>query len=157
MGAKANKLVVRECWSPNFSEREGIEVDTIVLHSTGGLIDGAISWLCNKSSKVSAHYVIAKDGIVYKLVAVSKSAWHAGKCRVKNANKRSIGIELEQLPSEHITEVQRDVLLRLIIILKRAIPTIKYLVGHREWNSRKVDPYNADMDELRRQTGLGYV
>lgn len=148
----AFKTIIRH--SPNHSDRNGVTIDTIMLHSTGGTLRGALEWLCNPASKVSAHYVIARDGTVYKLVPVSRSAWHAGKCRVPNANSRSIGIEMEQLPSDVWTEAQRDTLLRLIAVLKRAIPTIKYLVGHREWNSRKVDPYHVDMDELRRQTGL---
>lgn len=140
--------------SPNYSEREGVAIDTIMLHSTGGALEGALSWLRNPESKVSAHYLIARSGIVYKLVATSLAAWHAGKCRVENANKRSIGIELEQKLNQQWTAEQEDVTLRLIQVLRRAIPTIRYLVGHKEWTSRKRDPYKIDMDELRARTGL---
>jgi N-acetylmuramoyl-L-alanine amidase len=125
-----------------------------MVHSTGGSLRGSLEWLCNPNSQVSAHYLIAKDGTVYKLVPTSQAAWHAGRCRVPNANSRSIGIEMEQLPGDEWTAEQRETLLRLIAVLKRAIPTIQYLVGHREWNRRKVDPYHVDMDALRRQTGL---
>ncbi|MEJ5251921.1 MAG: peptidoglycan recognition family protein [Armatimonadota bacterium] len=139
--------------SPNHSDRGGVTVDTIMLHSTGSTARSALEWLCNPNSKVSAHYVIGKDGTVYKLVPTSRSAWHAGKCRVKNANSRSIGIEMEQLPGDEWTSAQRDTLLRLIRVLSRAIPSVKYLVGHREWNKMKTDPY-TDMNELRKITGL---
>ena len=148
----AFKTVVKN--SPNHSSRNGVPVDSIVIHSTGGSLRGSLEWLSNPASKVSAHYLIARDGTVYKLVPVSRSAWHAGRCRVPNANSRSVGIEMEQLPGDEWTEAQRDTLLRLIAVLRRAIPTIKYLVGHREWNSRKVDPYHTDMNELRELTGL---
>lgn len=143
--------------SPNWSERGGVEVDTIMIHSTGGRAEGSLIWLTSKKSGVSCHYLISRGGTIYKLVPTSKAAWHAGKCRVKNANKRSIGIELEQDPSEGWTGRQREILMRLIRILVRAIPTIKYLVGHKEWNKKKRDPYNVDMDELRTETGLGKI
>ena len=143
--------------SPNYSSRNGVEVDTVMVHSTGGALHGALAWLCNPASRVSAHYLIAKDGTVYKLVPVSQAAWHAGRCRVPNANSRSIGIEMEQLPNDVWTDAQKETLLRLIAVLKRAVPSIKYLVGHKEWNSRKVDPYGVDLDELRRLTGLEKV
>lgn len=146
------KTIVKN--SPNHSDRGGVTVDTIMVHSTGGSLRGSLEWLCNPNSKVSAHYVIARDGMVYKLVPTSRAAWHAGKCRVPDANRRSIGIEMEQLPQDEWTEAQRETLLRLIKVLKRAIPTIRYLVGHREWNSRKIDPFRTDTDELRQVTGL---
>lgn len=149
------KTIIRS--SPNHSSRNGVEIDTIMVHSTGGALRGSLEWLCNPNSKVSAHYLIARDGTVYKLVPVQQAAWHAGKCRVPNANSRSIGIEMEQLPGDVWTDAQKDVLLRLIRVLSRAIPSIKYLVGHKEWNSRKSDPYNTDMDELRKLTGLEKV
>lgn len=141
--------------SPNRSSRGGVVVDTIMLHSTGSGLSSALDWLCKRSSRVSAHYVVAKDGTVYKLVPVSETAWHAGRCRVAKANARSIGIEVEQLLNEVWTPEQYDVVLRLIAVLKRAIPTIKYLVGHFEWNSRKIDPFNINLDRLREVTGLG--
>lgn len=143
--------------SPNHSDRRGVVVDTIMVHSTGGSLRGSLEWLCNPNSKVSAHYLIARDGTVYKLVPVSRAAWHAGRCRVPNANSRSIGIEMEQLPGDEWTSSQHDVLLRLVRVLKRTVPTIRYLVGHKEWNARKVDPYNVDMDEIRNEGGLSSI
>jgi N-acetylmuramoyl-L-alanine amidase len=137
--------------SPNHSDRGGVEIDTIMLHSTGGALRGSLEWLCNPNSKVSAHYLLSKDGVIYKLVPITRAAWHAGRCRVPNANRRSIGIEMEQLPGDSWTDAQREVLTRLVRVLRHAVPTIKYLVGHREWNSKKIDPYNVDMDELRKR------
>jgi len=149
------KTVIRN--SPNHSDRNGVEVDTIMLHSTAAPVRSAVEWLCNPNSKVSAHYVVAKDGTVYKLVPTSRAAWHAGRCRVANANRRSIGIEVEQLPGDLWTAEQEDVVYRLVLVLRRAIPTISYLVGHREWNSRKTDPYGVDMNRWRERTNTMFI
>ena len=50
--------------SPNIGGR--IEPTLIVLHDTASPLasDGSISWLCNPQSKVSAHFVVGRDGRV---------------------------------------------------------------------------------------------
>jgi len=139
--------------SPNHSDRNGVPVDSIVIHSTAGGLDGALSWLCNPVSKVSAHYVIARSGDIYKLVPLSRAAWHAGYCpNFPNANSRSIGIELEQLPDHTPTQAQLDLLKRLIGQLRRHF-SIRYIVGHREINPRKRDPFHLDMNRFRQELG----
>jgi len=140
--------------SPNHSDRNGVPVDTIVIHSTAGGLEGALAWLCNPTSKVSAHYVIARDGTIYKLVPLSRAAWHAGRCpNFPNANRRSIGIELEQLPDQSPTQEQLDVLKRLIAQIRKYF-NIKHIYGHSEINPRKRDPFGIDMKELRKAHGL---
>ena len=137
--------------SPNHSDRGGVVVDTIVIHSTAGGLEGALSWLCNPANKVSAHYVIARSGDIYKLVPLSRAAWHAGWCPgFPNANRRSIGIELEQLPHQAPSKEQLEVLMKLIGQIRKYF-NIKYVYGHREINPRKSDPYHIDMNELRRK------
>ena len=57
----------------------------------------SIEKLCNFNSKVSSHYLINRNGKIFRLVEDSYIAWHAGKScwgRYKNLNKNSIGIEL---------------------------------------------------------------
>ena len=57
----------------------------------------SIMRLCNSKSGVSSHFVINRNGKIYRLVEDNKIAWHAGKScwgRCKNLNKNSIGIEL---------------------------------------------------------------
>jgi N-acetylmuramoyl-L-alanine amidase len=135
--------------SPNHSERNGAPVDTIVIHSTAGGLDGALSWLCNPASKVSAHYVIARSGDIYKLVPLARAAWHAGRCpNFPRANQRSVGIELEQLPGEPPTQKQLEALRWLVGEIRKQF-NIQYIYGHHEINPRKSDPYQVDMDALR--------
>jgi len=75
--------------SPNSSSRNGVEIDMIVLHcSTAATVEGTIHWFLNRNSRVSAHYVVDKNGDIYQMVREDLSAWHA-----KAANSRSIGIE----------------------------------------------------------------
>ena len=53
--------------------------------------------LTSAKSKVSAHYLIGRNGRISSLVDVKYEAWHAGKSmwkKIKNLNKNSIGIEL---------------------------------------------------------------
>ena len=57
----------------------------------------SINRLCNPRYEVSSHFVISRNGAVYRLVNDNKIAWHAGKScwgKYKNLNKNSIGIEL---------------------------------------------------------------
>ena len=54
--------------------------------------------LTNKSSNVSAHYLITRKGVIFNLLCPKYKAWHAGKSKWKNnvnINDYSIGVELE--------------------------------------------------------------
>lgn len=89
--------------SPNHKTRlPGVRVDTVLLHHTAsGPKDNSVSWLCNPTSGVSAHYVVDRNGTVYFLVAEERAALHAGICRFPwepevgyDFNHRSVGIEV---------------------------------------------------------------
>lgn len=122
-------------------------IDMIVLHSTGSdNAEGAIAWFNNPTSNVSAHYLIDRKGIVYKLVRTGNIAWHA-----KGYNARSIGIELVQAVGSPTTIEQRYALMELIISLVSVIKSIRYLQGHYELSSVKSDPYEKDIVPLIRQ------
>jgi len=90
--------------SPNNSPRNGAEVQAVVIHYDASLSDsGAISWMRNPQSRVSAHYHIGRTGVVTQLVDLERAAWHAGVATLPlpdgtslaaGANEHSIGIEL---------------------------------------------------------------
>lgn len=89
----------RERPSPNLSSRPpGAAVDMLVLHYTGmPSAAEAIDRLCDPAARVSAHYVIEEDGTVWRLVAESERAWHAGISfwqGTSDVNAASVGIEL---------------------------------------------------------------
>jgi len=79
---------VRFIPSPSFAP--GRVIDRIVIHITQGSFTGAINWLKNPNSKVSAHFVISGKGELVQMVNLKDIAWHATPY-----NTRSIGIEHE--------------------------------------------------------------
>jgi len=144
------------------SPRLGYKVDTIVLHATGNSsAKGALSHFRNPFSKVSAHYLIDKDGTIYACVNEARAAWHAGKCFLPYANQRSIGIELVNKNDgvDPYPDPQILALRQLIIEIKRRHP-IRYLVSHAEIampKGRKSDPKGFDMEALRQWAKLSYT
>ena len=82
--------------------------------------------LCNPKSEVSSHFLISKNGKIYRLVDDNKVAWHAGKScwgKYKNLNKNSIGIELvnkgHKIQYENFTSLQINNLIQLCLKLKK--------------------------------------
>ncbi len=66
------------------------KIDRIVIHTVEGSLEGAVSTFQKGARRVSAHYVVGKDGALVQCVADEDTAWHAGAW-----NGRSIGIEHE--------------------------------------------------------------
>lgn len=83
--------------SPNWDER-ALPIGMIVLHYTGmASAAAALDRLADPAAKVSAHYVVAEDGVVVRMVAEERRAWHAGRAwwrGVADVNSASIGIEI---------------------------------------------------------------
>ena len=108
-----------------------------------------IKRLCDENSKVSAHYLIKKNGELINLVPDLYEAWHAGKSRwkkVKSLNKHSIGIEIqnqghdykyENFSSKQITTIKK--LLKKLIKIYNI--DLKNILGHADISpDRKKDP-----------------
>ena len=56
-----------------------------------------LDWMGRAESQVSYHYLIGRDGAVYRLVPEDRRAWHAGASVWEgraNCNDYSIGIGL---------------------------------------------------------------
>ncbi len=151
--------------TPNISGRHGSKIDTLVIHHTGGKFPGCAAWLCNKESRVSAHYVLNRKGEIYQLADNKFATWHAGRSgfdynddgtisdQEKGMNRRSIGIELESYGYEYTTEQMESLKgLCLQLLYDYNIP-VKRVLGHKEIveNNRKWDPGNFDMDFFRRE------
>jgi monofunctional glycosyltransferase len=96
--------------SPNYSSRNEAIIDMIVLHSTtAATVEGTINWFQDRSSRVSAHYVVDKNGDIYQMVRDECSAWHA-----KAVNSRSIGIELVGTETDRLTVAQSKASAQLV-------------------------------------------
>ena len=83
--------------SPNFNDRL-LPVSMVVLHYTGmPTAAAALDRLADRASQVSAHYVVAEDGVVVRMVDEGNRAWHAGKSwwrGITDVNSASVGIEI---------------------------------------------------------------
>lgn len=135
--------------SPNFDDR-ALPVSMIVLHYTGmETAQAAIDRLRDPEAKVSAHYLIAEDGQVLRMVPEDKRAWHAGKScwrGIEDVNSASIGIEIVNPGHEFgyrpFFEEQIDALIPLVAgITERHGITRGNVVGHSDIApTRKQDP-----------------
>ena len=133
----------RERPSPNFDQRRPNFV--IIHHTSNDNAERALSTLTDPVRRVSAHYLIARDGAIYYLVGELDRAWHAGDSYwggSRDLNSASIGIELDNDGEEPFAEPQIESLLLLLADLKERykIPTPNFL-GHGDVApTRKSDP-----------------
>ena len=95
-------MVVPSCTHGGENRPQGV-----VVHATEGELAGALAHLRDPESRVSAHYVIDRDGTVYQLVPERVAAYHvacgvegcvascpAFLCEDKRPETRTVGIEL---------------------------------------------------------------
>lgn len=145
-------MTIIDAPSPNFDERAR-PISMIVLHYTGMQdAESAIARLRDPdaASRVSAHYVVAEDGTVLRLVPEEMRAWHAGAAKWRDiatdVNSASVGIEIvnpghefgyRPFPEEQIASV-----IQLVMQIKdRYQITRGNIVGHSDIApARKRDP-----------------
>lgn len=101
-----------------------------------------------KKHEVAAHYIIDRNGIIYKMVNEEQVAYHGGRGELPDNNNqintRSIGVELINTKSSYYTNIQYLSLIELWLTIK-AKYTIKFITGHAETAPiRKTDPWNFD-------------
>ena len=153
---------VRYVPSPNCDERPaGCAIDLLVVHHIslppgefGG--PGVVELFTNRldpaahsfyatvaGTRVSAHFLIRRDGELYQFVPCGGRAWHAGESSWKgrtHCNDFSIGVELEGSDEAPFTDAQYGRLAVLTRALKARYP-IRDIVGHSDVApGRKSDP-----------------
>jgi AmpD protein len=106
--------------------------------------------------RVSAHFLIQRDGQIVQFVSVNRRAWHAGRSSYAGreaCNDFSVGIELEGTDDLEYEAAQYAALEALITALLRAYPTLDRgrIVGHSDIApGRKSDPGDSfDWSGLR--------
>jgi AmpD protein len=148
--------------SPNCDPRpEGAIVDLLVVHNIslppGQFGEGYIAALftnqldCDahpyfdqlRALRVSAHFLIRRDGAVIQFVSTLDRAWHAGASRFgdrEKCNDFSIGIEVEGSDDEPFEPAQYGSLASLTAALHVAHP-LRHIAGHEHIApGRKTDP-----------------
>lgn len=161
--------------SPNCGARPpGATIDLIVVHSIslppgqyGGdgierLFTNRLDWRAHpyyreiEGLRVSAHFLVRRDGRCVQFVDCRARAWHAGASSWQgreNCNDYSIGIELEGLEGDRFESAQYESLARLIHVLTRRYP-ITAVAGHEHVApGRKHDP-GAGFDWTRLSRAL---
>jgi AmpD protein len=165
----------RQIRSPNHDARPpGTAVTLIVVHGitlppgkfggddiirlfTNRLDHGAHPFYASIAGiRVSAHFLIRRDGALVQFVGCNERAWHAGASTWQgrtHCNDFSIGIELEGTDDLPYAAAQYTTLARLVRALRRAYP-IRDIAGHSDVApGRKTDPGPAfDWARLRRLT-----
>jgi AmpD protein len=152
----------RQVQSPNCDERPaGAAITLLVVHGIslppgefGG--DGIERLFTNRLDpaahphfasigelRVSAHFLVRRDGRLLQFVSCARRAWHAGASAWRGrerCNDFSIGIELEGTDAVPYTRRQYRMLRRVIGALARRYP-IEDVVGHADVApGRKTDP-----------------
>jgi N-acetylmuramoyl-L-alanine amidase len=132
----------------------------IIHHTAQNSCEQTLKTFTTTASKVSAHYVICKDGTVHHMLNDYMRAWQAGLSRWGNAtdiNSLSVGIELDNNGFEPFADAQIASLLNLLSILKKtySIPTANF-IGHADIApGRKVDPNRYFPWQTLAQNGFG--
>jgi AmpD protein len=161
--------------SPNCDERPpGTEISLVVLHSIslppgeygGEAIERLFTNCLDPEAhpyfreicglKVSAHFLIRRDGSVVQFVPPERRAWHAGASSWRGrsrCNDFSVGIELEGCEEEPFEPAQYESLISLIRNLRNSLP-IRDIAAHSDVApGRKTDP-GAHFDWARLLAGL---
>jgi len=137
--------------SPNHDARPaGKTTDLVILHYTGMRdAESALRRLADPVAKVSSHYLIDEQGVVYRLVDESRRAWHAGVSYwggERDVNGVSIGIELANPGHDFgyrpFPQAQMTALVELChgILARHPIPRAR-IIGHSDVAPRrKIDP-----------------
>jgi AmpD protein len=148
--------------SPNCDERpDGCIADLLVVHNISlppGEFGGPYiaDLFCNRLDyeadpyfdqlrplRVSAHFLIRRDGEVVQFVSANRRAWHAGVSVFdgrERCNDFSIGIELEGTDTEPFAEAQYPALAKLTAALQERY-ALTDVAGHEHIAPvRKTDP-----------------
>lgn len=151
--------------SPNFTRGKDRKITCVIIHATAtsGLAS-PLEWLTMPKSKVSAHYLIDKDGSIYCLVAEKDIAWACGESfwnEQPHVNFFSISIELVN-PNDGFYEYPEEQLqscasLVTSICKEYSIPA-KDVVGHCDIAlGRKTDPAGFPWEDFRERLYRGGI
>lgn len=160
--ARGNSTAARQVPSPNFDARPaGTTVSLVVVHGISlppGCFSGddVMRLFTNRLDpkghpsyagiavlRVSAHFLLRRDGELIQFVSCNARAWHAGVSAWsgrERCNDYSVGIELEGTDTKPYEDIQYLRLANLLRALRRRYP-LAAVVGHSDVApGRKTDP-----------------
>ncbi|MFZ0390357.1 MAG: N-acetylmuramoyl-L-alanine amidase [Calditrichia bacterium] len=152
--------------SPHFSNRSSGRIDMVIIHYTvTSNLKNTVAWFQNPIAKVSAHYVVGKDGTIVQMVKDEHKAWHAGDSYWKGekwCNSFSVGIEVVNEGEKKgipYTPLQYEALLYLCSTLKdRYLIDDRRILGHSDISPyRKIDPGTHFDWGILQSAGIGFL
>jgi N-acetyl-anhydromuramyl-L-alanine amidase AmpD len=153
--AQQSLNIIDEKVNFGFRKAENRTITAIIVHSTfnnsgGEQYDINLIIKQFKGYGVSAHYVIGRNGDIYRLTDEKNIAFHAGKSALPNGitavNECSIGIEIMTSYTESPSPEQITSLVNLVNDIKSRYD-VKYLLRHSDIApGRKTDPWNMDWE-----------
>jgi len=152
----------RRVESPNADDRPaGVEVSLAVLHCislppgqyggpyveqlfTNRLDPAGHPYFAEIADlRVSAHFLVRRDGELVQFVAIERRAWHAGASAWRGrprCNDFSVGIEIEGTEDAPFEDAQYRALSQLLSILRTRLP-LRHVAAHSDVApGRKTDP-----------------
>ncbi len=164
--------------SPNFDARPaGLDIDLVVIHAislppgqfggpyieqlfTNRLAPAEHPYFAGVHGlRVSAHFLITRDGQLLQFVDIFARAWHAGESQWQGrtrCNDFSVGIELEgcdELPFEDAQYARVTALLHSLFVRLPALNATR-LVGHSDIAPRRKTDPGPHFDWPRMRTAL---
>ncbi len=111
--------------------------------------------------RVSSHYLIARNGKIFRLVKEKDVSFQAGKSCLPDGqtsvNQCSIGIEL--VTTDDVSDKPTEKQIRSLTALVKDIQhrhAIKYVLRHSDIApERKTDPWNMDWEEFQKKLSIG--
>jgi len=151
-----NRIVSRGFYAPSKART----VDVVIVHSVYNSAGGDpydVNLVLREFNRyrVSAHYIIARDGRIYKLVNEKDVSYHAGKGLLPDGRRRinvcSLGIELINSKADSPTPQQINSLVALVKDIKSRYK-INFVLRHSDIApARKTDPWNMNWDDFMKR------
>lgn len=140
-----SKLTNQTKTSKQSSSRDGVKIDTFLIHHQASTSDDAtIKEMVSGSKEVSANYMISNEGRLTSVVPEERRAWTSGSTEDggKGAawDKRSITVEIENQTGEPNWAISPKALQKAAELLHdlKSRYDIEHVLGHRDlWNKYK--------------------
>lgn len=150
--------IIDKKMSVGFKTVNARNIDVLIIHSVFNNSGGEyydIDLIIKQFAKygVSAHYLVGREGEIYRLVEEKNVAYHAGKSSLPDGrtavNSCSLGIEMVCSFTEPITEQQMEALVKLTKDIQSRYK-INYVLRHSDIApGRKTDPWDFDWERYK--------
>lgn len=111
-----------------------MKAEYITIHNTGNPGASALAnskYVDNVNNYVSWHFTVGNNE-VYQELPIIETAWHAGDGFDGTGNRKSIGIEIAEIPGAELTAIKF-----VAELLKETGLSIDNVVPHKHWKSEK--------------------